>query len=62
MAETGRGGRLQRLEVFRDRGNGARYNEVAEGKCEGVPFFLNPKTGGFVCGAAPCATLKERLL
>ncbi|ELR24227.1 uncharacterized protein ACA1_272280 [Acanthamoeba castellanii str. Neff] len=53
---------LQRLEIRSDKTNYGRYQEAAQGKCRGVPFFINSKTGNFVCGAAPCATLKERLL
>jgi hypothetical protein len=54
--------KLQRLEVWNDAANSARYSDAARGKCRGVPFFLNAKTGNFVCGSAPCSTLKERLL
>jgi hypothetical protein len=53
---------LQRLEVWADKANKQRYIQAAQGKCNGVPFFVNSQTGGFVCGAAPCATLKKRLL
>lgn len=61
-AMTSQGRKLGRREVWHDEDNQRKYIEVARGKCRGVPFFVNEKTGRFVCGAAPCSVLKERLL
>lgn len=32
--------------------------KLANGKCNGVPFFINTDTGDFVCGASSCDRLK----
>ena len=33
--------------------------EIDKGRCGGVPFFYNKKTGKFICGAADYDGLKK---
>ena len=46
-------------ECWHNEKNQAEFLKVAEGKCPGVPFFLNTKSGKFICGAASFEKLKE---
>ena len=50
--------KIERVEVWHNADNQKRFMKEAEGKCNGVPFFLNKKSGKFICGA----TDKKQLL
>ena len=50
---------ITRKEVWHDSANQAEFLQVAEGKCQGVPFFINTKSGKFICGATSAEKLKE---
>ncbi|KAL6072786.1 Glutaredoxin domain-containing protein [Balamuthia mandrillaris] len=50
--------KIQRLEIWNNKTNAHMFQRLARGKCKGVPFFVNRKTGEFVCGAAQCEVLK----
>jgi len=43
---------LDKKEVWHNAGNQALFMKLAEGKCSGIPFFFNKKTGKYICGKA----------
>ena len=46
------GVKVKKLEVWHDEINLEFLQSVDQGKCGGVPFFFNKKTGKWICGAA----------
>ncbi len=50
--------KLKRLEVWHNEENARTMQEIDQGKCGGVPFFFNKKTGKWICGAADYDKLK----
>jgi thiol-disulfide isomerase/thioredoxin len=55
--ETGK--ELTRFEIWHNQTNLKKFQELDKGRCGGVPFFLNTKTGKFICGSAPYDALKK---
>jgi hypothetical protein len=56
--ETGK--KVKRVEVWHNAENAKtmqKFDPNGE-KCGGVPFFINTKTGKFICGAASYEKLK----
>ncbi|MBI4447387.1 hypothetical protein HY643_00250 [Candidatus Woesearchaeota archaeon] len=51
--------KLKKLEVWHNEKNSALLREYDQGRCGGVPFFYNKKSGKFICGAVDYATLKN---
>lgn len=49
---------VQRLEVWHDSDNAEILKEVDDGRCGGVPFFINSETGEWICGATEYEDLK----
>ncbi len=47
-----------RLEVWHNEENARRLREYDQGRCGGVPFFYNTKTGQWICGSAGYDKLK----
>ena len=52
------GVKIEKKECWHNAKNQMEFMEAAKGKCNGVPFFLNKKSGKFICGAANYAKLK----
>ncbi len=50
---------VQQVEVWHNQENAQTLKEVDDGKCGGVPFFINTKTGDHICGAVDYDRLKE---
>ena len=50
--------RVTRIEVWHNETNARRLEEIDQGKCGGVPFFYNKKTGKWICGAVGYDKLK----
>ena len=50
--------KLERLEVWHNAENAKKMQELDQGKCGGVPFFFNKKTGKWICGSADYEKLK----
>ena len=50
--------KIEKKECWHNAKNQAEFMKDSAGKCGGVPFFLNRKTGKFICGAAPYDKLK----
>lgn len=44
---------VKQLEVWHDEENAKKQEELDDGKCGGVPFFINTETGDWICGEAP---------
>lgn len=51
---------IERKEIWHNKKNMALIKEFDKGdKCDGVPFFYNDKTGGWICGEAKYEDLKK---
>ncbi len=50
--------KIEKIEVWHNQENAKRLQEIDNGKCGGVPFFINTKTGKWICGAADYEELK----
>lgn len=57
--EEEEGVNVEKYEVWHNEENAQKMREYAEGKCMGVPFFLNTDNGEFLCGASDYETLKK---
>jgi len=53
------GVKLIRKEVWHNSENQKEFMKVAEGKCNGVPFYYNKASGKFICGATSYEKFKE---
>jgi thiol-disulfide isomerase/thioredoxin len=51
--------KVNRLEVWHNEKNAILLEKYDQGKCGGVPFFINTKTKKFICGATSYDKLKE---
>ena len=43
---------VERLEVWHNAKNAELLQKLDGGKCGGIPFFYNKKTGKWICGSA----------
>ncbi|MEK7649565.1 MAG: hypothetical protein AAB367_01185 [Patescibacteria group bacterium] len=50
---------VESFEVWHDKNNLAKLQEYDKGYCGGVPFFINPQTGKWICGEASYEELKN---
>ena len=50
---------IEKLEVWNDEANAAKMTPLAEGKCPGVPFFINTDSEEWVCGGTDEETLRK---
>jgi hypothetical protein len=50
---------LDKREVWHSEQNATFMRELDQGRCGGVPFFYNRKTGKWLCGEATYEQLKE---
>ena len=53
------GKELTKLEVWHNQTNLKKLQEADQGRCGGVPFFFNKKTGTFICGSTSYENLKK---
>jgi hypothetical protein len=53
------GVKVQRIEVWHNEDNAKLLQELDQGRCGGVPFFYNLKTGKWICGATSYENLKK---
>jgi thiol-disulfide isomerase/thioredoxin len=51
--------KVTKKECWHNAANQADFMKVAAGKCSGVPFFINNKSGKFICGATSYDNLKK---
>jgi len=51
--------KVRKLEVWHNEANARLMREYDRGYCGGVPFFLNRKTGNWLCGAHDYEALKK---
>lgn len=51
--------KVVKKEIWHDAKNQAEFMKLAEGKCEGIPFFFNKKSGKWICGSSTYEKLKE---
>ena len=50
--------KIEKKECWHNAKNQMEFMKEAAGKCGGVPFFLNRKSGKFICGAGSYDKLK----
>ncbi len=50
---------VEKIEVWHNAENAKKLQEIDQGRCGGVPFFYNKKTGKWICGGASYEKLKE---
>ncbi len=50
---------VRKLEVWHNEENSRLFQKIDDGRCGGVPFFMNMKTGKFICGSTDYKTLKK---
>jgi len=51
--------KVEKIEVWHNQSNAKRLQEIDKGKCGGVPFFINMKTGKWICGASDYEGFKK---
>ncbi|MBI2671784.1 hypothetical protein HYX16_02525 [Candidatus Woesearchaeota archaeon] len=51
--------KITKIEVWHNSQNAKLLEKVDNGKCGGVPFFFNEKTGKWICGMPTYEQLKE---
>ncbi len=51
--------KVTKLEVWHNSKNAALLESLDKGKCGGVPFFYNKKTGKSICGSTSYENLKK---
>lgn len=51
--------KIKKLEVWHNEKNAKLMEELDKGRCGGVPFFINLKTGKWICGATTYEELKK---
>ena len=51
-----------KLETWHNSANAKKLAEFDKGRCGGVPYFYNDKTGKFICGATSYESLKNLAL
>jgi hypothetical protein len=52
------GVRFERYEVWHDERNAQLFEEYDQGRCGGVPFYVNTATGEWICGETDEETFK----
>lgn len=52
------GVKVKKFEMWHNEQNAAMMEDIDQGRCGGVPFFFNKKTGKWICGAASYDKLK----
>ncbi|MFA5934126.1 MAG: thioredoxin family protein [Candidatus Paceibacterota bacterium] len=50
---------IKQLEIWHNKENEKLLDEYDTGQCGGVPFFINTKTGKWVCGEESYEDLKK---
>lgn len=50
---------IEQLEVWNNEENMKKMESLDQGKCGGVPFFINTETGKFICGSTDYDSLKN---
>ena len=53
------GAEVKKVEVWHNSENAQLLQKLDNGKCGGVPFFYNKKTGKWICGSTSYEKLKE---
>ena len=51
--------KIKRFEVWHNEANVQMMREYDKGYCGGTPFFINKKTGKWLCGIKDYETLKK---
>lgn len=57
--EQDEGVKVEKIEVWHNAKNAELLQQIDKGKCGGVPFFYNKKTGKWICGFAEYESLKQ---
>ncbi len=51
--------KIVKLETWHNSANAKKLESFDKGRCGGVPFFYNDKSGKFICGSTSYDKLKE---
>ncbi len=51
--------KITKLETWHNSANAKKLEGFDKGRCGGVPFFYNDKSGKFICGSTSYDKLKE---
>jgi len=57
--EDKEGIKIDRIEIWHNKENMKKMEECDKGECDGVPFFVNTKTGKRLCGEVSYNEFKE---
>ncbi|MBI2547329.1 MAG: hypothetical protein HYW23_02675 [Candidatus Aenigmarchaeota archaeon] len=57
--EKEEGVRLKEIEVWHNAANAKMMEQYDKNYCGGVPFFINTKTGKWICGSTDYESLKK---
>lgn len=50
---------VKQLEVWNNKENAEKQQELDDGKCGGVPFFYNTESEEWICGESDIETLRK---
>ncbi len=50
---------MEHLEIWHNKENEKKMEEVDKGYCGGVPFLINTKSNKWICGEATYDELKD---
>lgn len=51
--------KIAKKEVWHNEKNAKLFQEHDKGRCGSIPFFINTKTGEYICGKADYKKLKK---
>ena len=57
--EKNEGVQIERFEIWHNKENMKKMEECDQGECDGVPLFVNTKTGKKLCGEVSYDEFKE---
>lgn len=50
---------MEHLEIWHNEANAALYRQYDQGRCGGVPFYYNTRSGKWLCGVVSYEALKQ---
>lgn len=57
--EKEEGVKIEKYEMWHHAKNAKEFAKYDQGRCGGVPFFINTESGEFICGATSYENLKR---
>jgi hypothetical protein len=59
VQDENQGVNIERLEVWNDKENAKKKEDIDDGVCGGVPFFYNTDTDQWICGETGYKNLEK---